>query len=47
MKQAIAAIVVICLITACAGRNPRPVDAMKVTDKDIARHKPTGEAGSA
>lgn len=35
MKQTILAIVIVCLITACAGRNPRPVDAMKVTDKDI------------
>ena len=35
MKQAIVLIVIVCLITACAGRNPRPVDAMKVTDKDI------------
>lgn len=35
MKQTILAIVIICLITACAGRNPRPVDAMKVTDKEM------------
>ena len=25
----------IALITACAGRTPRPVDAMKVTDKEM------------
>lgn len=35
MKQAIVSIVIVCLITACAGRNPRPVDAMKVTDKEM------------
>lgn len=28
-------IIIICLITSCAGRNPRPVDAMKVTDKEM------------
>jgi hypothetical protein len=35
MKQAIVSIVIVCLITACAGRNPRPVDTMKVTDKEM------------
>jgi len=36
MKQTISAIVIVCLITACAGRTPRPVDAMRITDKELA-----------
>lgn len=35
MKQFLSAMIMIALITACAGRTPRPVDAMKVTDKEM------------
>lgn len=34
MKRTIAAILIICLIAGCAGRTPRPVNAMNVDDKE-------------
>lgn len=36
MNKLIASILIVTVLTACAGRNPRPVDAMKVTDKEMA-----------
>lgn len=33
MKRTITTILIICLIAGCAGRTPRPVNAMNVDDK--------------
>ena len=33
MKRFISIIIIICLVTACAGRTPRPVNAMNAYDK--------------
>ncbi len=35
MNKIIASILILTVLTACAGRTPRPVDAMKVTDKEL------------
>lgn len=33
MKRFISIIIIICLVTGCAGRTPRPVNAMNADDK--------------
>ncbi len=35
MNKLIASILIVTVLTACAGRTPMPVDAMKVTDKEL------------
>lgn len=35
MNKLIASILIVTVLSACAGRAPKPVDAMKVTDKEL------------